>query len=372
MAASSSALPPVLDLLGVIRRWRRPILLTTLGAALVSAVVALRMPNIYPATTTFYATNLETADPDQLSSGERKVVLLPEAIDLDRAVNIGSSQPVADYIIKKYRLAAHYNYDTTATPEARQSVRELFRERIEMHINDRDAVELTVLDTDRDLAATIANEMVVVIDSVNQQLLRPNRLRVLKLFENKYRQLDAVYAQTRDSLTTLRRRTGIHGLDREDRYLAKAITETQTALRAARNGGGGNATALQATLDGLLYTRPGSNTLTLESFATHGPNVSRLQGELSIILNDLVKARSAYEVARANLGSRISTVYVLQPATPTPRKAKPVRWLIVVGSAAGAFVLMTLAALLLEWLRRPTAPATSSPEWAAEPTRVRA
>ncbi|MBC7448170.1 MAG: hypothetical protein H7330_08940 [Hymenobacteraceae bacterium] len=382
MAATSPALSPLADLLGVVRRWRRPILLTTVAASIVSAGIALRMPNIYPATTTFYATNLETSDPDQLSSGERKIVLLPEPADLDRAVNIGSSQPVADYIIARYHLAAHYHYDTARTPEARQSTRELFQERLSMQVSDRAAVELTFLDTDRDTAAAIANDLVTIIDSVSQHLMQPNRRRVLQLFETKYQLLDQAYTTTRDTLQHLRKRTGLYGLEREDRYLAKAIAETETALRAARAGGGGRAAALQTALDGLLYRRPGSNTLTLESFAANRYRVNRLQSELEAIQGSLVKARDAYETARATLGGRVSNVYVVQPAFPVARKVQPVRWLIVLSSTVAAFVLVTLAALLLEYLRALGGPAvpddyapassrtTASP--AAERPRMRA
>ncbi len=353
MAATSPALSPLADLLGVVRRWRRPILLTSVVAAIVSALIALRMPNIYPATTTFYATNLETSDPDQLSSGERKIVLLPEPADLDRAMNIGGSQSVADHIIAKYRLAAHYHYDTSATTEARQFTRDLFQERLSIHITDRDAVELTFLDTNRDTAAAIANDLVAVIDSVSQHLMQPNRQRVLKLFETKYRLLDQAYNGTRDSLQRLRLRTGLHGMDREDRYLAKAITETETALREARASGGGRVASLQAALDGLLYARPGSNTLTLESYSKNQYRVSRLKAELEALQVSLVQARAVYETARGMLDGRVSNVYVLQPAYPVARKAQPIRWLIVLSSTLAAFVLTTLAALLLERLRTP-------------------
>ena len=379
MAATSPALPPLTDLLGVIRRWRRPILLTTAAAAVVSAVIALQLPNIYPATTTFYATNLETSDPDQLASGERKVVLLPQPADLDRAVNIGRSQPVADYIIARYHLARHYRNDTAATPQALQTTRELFQERLEMKINDRDAIELTFLDTDRDLAASIANQLVATIDSVSQQLMQPNRKRVLNLFETKYRMLADAYTPTRDTLMQMRRRSGIHGMDREDRYLTKAITETETALRAARASGGKTAT-LETVLDGLLHAKPGSNTITLESYAANRYQITRVQQEIDAILTSLVQARGAYEVARATLSGRVSNLYVLQPAFPVARKVQPVRWLIVLSSMLAAFALTTLAALLLEYLRAPsgematTEPAPGrTPEAApAERPRVRA
>jgi uncharacterized protein involved in exopolysaccharide biosynthesis len=108
---------------------------------------------------------------------------------------------------------------------------------------------------------------------------------------------------------------------------------------------------LQAALDGLLHTKPGSNTLTLESFATNRYKVSRLQAEFDGITGNLVQARTAYEVARATYSGRVSNLYVVQPAYPVGRKVKPMRTVIVISSALAAFILTALAALVLEWLR---------------------
>ncbi len=374
MAATSPTLPPLADVLGVVRRWRRPILLTTAATAIVSAILAVRMPNIYPATAAFYATNLETSDPDQLGSGERKVVLLPQPFDLDRAVNIGRSQPVADYIIKKYHLARHYKNDTTTTPEALQVTREEFQERLSITVSDRDAVELTFMDTDRDLAATIANDLVAQIDSASQQLMQPNRQNVVALFEAKYRILNQAFKITRDSLMQLRALSGVYGLAYEDRYLTKELTARETELAIARVQNSKAVAGLEAAVDQLRHKRPGGNTLTLEGYSQYHEQVSRLYAELGGIQNSLVQARTAYESAKALLSSRVSNIYVLQPAYPVARKVKPVRWLIVVSSTVAAFVLATLAALLLERLREPDADGdfATAPPLSPEPLRSRA
>lgn len=374
----SSARPTPLDLLDVVRRAARPILLTTLAAALVSAVIALRLPNLYPATATFYTTNLEASDPDQLAAGERRVVLLPKPEDLDRAVNIGRSQPVADFIIKKYRLAAHYDYDTATTAEALQTVREKFNERLAIEVTDRDAVELTFIDADRELAATIANDLVGRIDSVSVQLMHPNRERVLALFENRYRALAEAFEVTRDSLLINRRRFGIPGMYQESRYLARELirkqaelTETRTRLNAQRAAGQATGTlpaqvaGLEAAVTGLVHQVPGGQALSRDAWIVGNPVVERLQAEMDGLQTELVKARSAYEAARASLTSRVSNVYVVQPAFPVARKVRPIRWLIVAASTLGAFILTSLAALLLEAWRRqlgdPDSPADAWP-----------
>lgn len=369
MAVASPTPALLLDALAVVFRWRRLILLTTLAAAIVSSIIALSLPNLYPATTSFYSTNLEAADPDVLAGGEKKVLLLPKPEDLDRAVNIGQSQPVVDFLIKKYHLATEWRIDKgngkTDPVALAQAVREEFYDRLDIHVSERGTVELTILDEDRNRAAAIANHMVTLIDSISQELRRPNRERVLALFETKYQSINKAYRSTRDSLQMLRKQSGLSGLMQEERYMARDLVRKQTELREARAklaalkaSGQGTGTlpaevaGLEAAVNGLLYQKPGSNSLTLESFQRNNYLIGRLQAELDGLQTILVEARSAYEAARGTLSGRISTVYVLQPAFPVFRKAKPIRWLIVVTSTLAAFALMTGAVLVVEFLRR--------------------
>ncbi len=374
-SASDSAAPALLlDVLAVVRRHRRLISRATVAALLVSALVALRLPNLYPATTTFYASDLQTSDPDQLASGERKVTLTPLPEDLDRAVNIGQSQPVLDYLIDRFHLASHYQYDSSATPEARQEVRLRLLERLDLAVTDRDVVELTVLDTDPVLAARLANALVARIDTVNVALTRPNRQRVVSVFSDKYLALSRSYGLLSDSLLAARRRYGISGLDREGRYLAKLLIEKQAELVAARLRNAPNASSLAAEVQALSQLpAPGAAILTREGWLQGSSLVQRLQVEQQALATELGTARAAVEVAKANLTQRLSTIYVLQPATPGARKVKPIRWLIVAASTLGVFLLTTLAALLLDFFGQPGAVTLSdeaeTPARANEPRR---
>lgn len=59
-----------------------------------------------------------------------------------------------------------------------------------------------------------------------------------------------------------------------------------------------------------------------------------------------------YEQYKATINSSVPTVYVLEKAFKAERKSKPIRWLIVVGTLIGSFVLTSLAILLIERFKR--------------------
>ena len=72
-----------------------------------------------------------------------------------------------------------------------------------------------------------------------------------------------------------------------------------------------------------------------------------LVNELAVQHNEMVmhyaEAKVAFDDARIAYDSRVSTLYQVQEAVPSMRKAKPVRWLIVVT----ATLLSVFASLVL-------------------------
>ena len=221
--------------------------------------------------------------------------------------------------------------------------------------NERDAIELSFADRDKHLAAAVANALVHVIDSVNQQLTLENRRTVLGLYRRRYEYLSTSFERSRRELVGARRRYGIFGLEMQGRYLAKEIIETETALRRAE-GGGGDAAGLRRALRGLT-SADGGNLINLENYVRGTDSLSMFVARVADLQTRLVAARSAYESADLSLKGRIASLYQVQRAYPATRKFKPVRSLIVLGSMLAMFALAVVFVALLELYRhhRPAA-----------------
>ncbi len=333
----------------ILNRWKYLVAAVVVAAAVVSAVVAWQLPNQYKSTAIFFPTNLQTADPDRIVEGA-KLELTGRSEDLDRAITIGQSQPVAAIVIKRFKLYQHYGAGQPGDDKADTQVLNQFSSNLDIVRNERDAIELAFIDRDKRLAADVANALVDVIDSMNQQLTLTNRRRVLGLYRQRYAGLSKSYEQSRRHLQAARTRYGLFAPAQQGRYLAKELVETETALRRAEGGGGGNAAGLRRALRGLTRA-DGGNVVNVENFIRGNDSLALDTARTQNLQRRLVTARAALETAELTINSRVSSVYLVQPAYPATKKAKPVRWLIVAGSVVLAFALAVVVIALLELYR---------------------
>ncbi|WP_426060227.1 hypothetical protein [Hymenobacter sp. B1770] len=343
----------------IINRWKIFVAGAVALAALVSIVVALLLPNVYRSTAVFIPTNPQTADPDRLleenEESRGKLELSSRAEDLDRVITIGESQPVAELIINKFNLHKHYKAGTPGDDATDNYVLSEFSSNFNIVHNERDAIELTFMDEDKNLAAAIANTMVHVIDSINQQLTLENRRTVLDLYRQRYDYLRTSFERSRRELVGARKRYGIYGLEMQGRYMAREIIETEVALRKAE-ASGGDVAGLRRALRGLTRA-DGGNVINLESYVQGTDSLTMFTSRVMDLQQRLIAARSAFETAELSIKGRISSIYLVQKAYPATRKFKPVRTLIVLGSVLLTFALSVVFVALLELYRynRPSA-----------------
>lgn len=352
----SSASAPSFSLVGlgpIINRWKYFVAGAVALAALVSVVVALMLPNVYRSTAVFIPTNPVSTDPDRLLEDNvmtrGKLELVSRAEDLDRIITIAESQPVAELIIKKFDLYEHYKAGTPGDDRADNFVLSEFGDNFRIVHNERDAIELSFTDVDKKLAAAMANTMVKVIDSVNQQLTLENRRTVLDLYRQRYESLSTSFERSRHELVGARRRYGIYGFEMQGRYMAKQIIETEAALRKAEVSGG-DVAGLRRALRGLTRA-DGGNVINLENYVQGYDSVAMFNDRVSDLGTRLIAARSAFETAELSIKGRISSLYLVQKAYPATRKFKPVRTLLVLGSVLVTFALSVVVVALLELYR---------------------
>ena len=337
----------------IINRWKYFVAGAVALAALVSIVVALLLPNVYRSTAIFIPTNPQTADPDRLLEDNvqirGKLELSGRAEDLDRAITIGESQPVAELIIKQFDLYKHYRAGAPGSDAADNYVLSEFSSNLGIVHNERDAIELTFMDEDKNLAAAVANALVHVIDSVNQQLTLENRRTVLGLYRQRYQYLSTSFERSRQELVGARRHYGIYGFEMQGRYMAKQLVETEAALRKAE-GGGGDVAGLRRALRGLTRA-DGGNLINVENFVRGVDSVTMFLARVTDLQTRLVAARSAFENAELSIKGHVSSVYLVQKAYPATRKSKPVRTLIVLGAVLLTLALSVVFITLLELYR---------------------
>jgi len=299
-------------------KWRKPILIVT-GIGIVGSIVITDphiMPPYYESGSMFYPLN-----PNMTSSGalfsEGESNLFGGSADVDRVLSIASSAPLKLYIVNRFQLFKHYKIDSATQQYPIYSVLKELDNNYTYEKNDKGAVVITVQDEDRFLAAQMTNEIVNKIDQTNRDLLNENKKKILEIYQVKLKNKEAEVKNLTDTIFMLKQEFNLY-------------TDIDDLTSQVRNSKG---------TKGSEYDAASERVKVLEE---------KKKGAIRELNNNIVQ----FEQYKASISTDVPTLFILEKAFPAEKKSKPVRWLIVIGSTLIAFVLSTLAILLIERFKK--------------------
>lgn len=278
----------MIELIGILWRWKWPIVIVCALTAILSVIFALLKPNYYESSVVFLAANPYLIDRSTVFSekpGETPLFMFGSTNDIDRLMSIATAQPLIDYIINKYNLYDHYKIDKS-DPLASYEVNKEFLKHYSIIKNARDAVEVHVADQDPELAATMANDIVTKIDESNIELLSSSKTDMANLVK-------------------------------------KSITKLRQKL-----------TALNDSLVGSEISR--------------STDIEIIEGLREKTIEDLNRAELVKEQYETLSDKNITSIYILQKAYPSVKKSKPKRSIMVLSSILAALILSAGIAIILE------------------------
>lgn len=362
------------NLIGVLQTvwlWRKAIRNICLLTAVVSVVVSLLLPNYYRSTAICYPASPELANPELLFGTSNQVTkYYGTDQDLDRLAEIANSNALVDFMVAKFDLYRHYDIDST-TQEGAFKVRKQFRKLYVAQKNKNEALEISMEDTDPQLAAQMANAALQITDEMARKLNTESQGRLIAAIEENIKRKQTELKRLEDSLRITQAFYGIYDPVAQGEQLAIYLSTAESEVVKLRARLEVLEPNLDIPRDTIAYIKanlkaaeqqrrmltrgggsaeePGSvNPLTLERYSA---GLGALQ-----VLRDLhyqARKQLSYDLERyyqikAVYHTPISAIHVVEKAEPALRKNRPVRSLIVVGSVIAAFLLMALAALIAE------------------------
>lgn len=247
-----------------------------------------------------------------------------EEEDAEQLIQVLNSSKIRDRIVEKYNLRKHYKIEKDAKYPRTLLVKE-YQSNIKYRRTENMAVEITVMDTDPDTSAFIANDIANLLDSVKIQMQKERARKGFNIVKKEYEELVRDIQSKEDSLTVLRKH-GVHDYETQSEMINR-----QLAIEIAKNPKSAAVRALQNKLD------------TLAIYG--GPYVSIRDG-LEYEKKHLTEVKAKYDEAKIDATQELPQTFKVDIAYPAEKKSYPVRWLIVVISTLGAFLLISFLMIL--------------------------
>lgn len=317
-----------LSLLVFFWKYRKPIIILGITAAILSAIVSLLMEEkfqssvvLYPAATNSLSKALFEDDP----MGKQDVLKYGEEEEAEQMLQILQSDEIRNYIVGKYDLLNHYEIKPDEKYKNTKLVKE-FESNVSFERTKFQSVRIEVLDKDPQIAADIANDIAAYLDTVKNRMQRERAMQAYKIMSAKYQDL----SRNMDFMVDSLRKLGAKGVIDQEKQVEK-LTEMlgNALLRGNRN----LSNSIQKQLD---------------TIAKYGGAQEALSERIILETEYLVELRDKLEKARVDVETMIPAKFIVNNAVAAEKKAWPIRWLIVAVSTMATVILSVFALLFIE------------------------
>lgn len=312
----------------IANRWRIEIAVVTLISLLSAGVFSSAwvitpkyesLVIMYPASTSSLASamlnDLQWSDEDLLEFGERE--------QADQLKQVLESDEIRNNVIRCFSLWDHYEIDSSASYPLTKLEKE-YKRNVNVRINEYGAVELSVMDSDPQMAADIANKIAMLLDSSIHNMQQYRASEAEKITRLAYdRQLEFIRIME-DSMSYLMGK-GVHDYESQ----AQVIYE-ELAKQLARN----NTEAIFSLEE------------KLNSLAKYGGTYISIRDALVFEKERLSLLKSKFEKARMDARQELPQKFIVTDAYKAEKKAYPIQWLIILSTGISTL----LFTLILLWL----------------------
>jgi len=322
------------NLIVYIYKWRKPILLVTLTAAVLAAIFSspLFIKPKFKSTVTVFPTTTNSLSkallPQEFAARGQDILEFGEEEEAEQLLQILHSDEIRNQIITEFDLLRHYDIDTNGS-YIKTKLYDTYEDNISFRRTEFMSVEINVLDTDPDTAALIANRIVTLLDKTKTRIQRDRAAQGLSIIKDQYDAMRQEMAAMEDSLSFLRDK-GVLDYEEQSAVLTEqlATAQIENNPRAVRT--------IQAQIDTLRK---------------YGGTYVDLREQLKYQREEYIKLKTRFQQAQVDVEQSLPASFKVNTAYAAEKKSYPTRWLIVGLSGIGAFIITLVAILLLDTVR---------------------
>jgi tyrosine-protein kinase Etk/Wzc len=312
------------NLLVFFYRWKWPIIILCVVAAIVSSVVSLLIEEKYRSSVVMFATPQHSFGEQLLEDVKREDVLeYGEKEDAERLLQILNSDQIRGKVIEQFNLWEEYEIDPDEAG-ANALIALEYKGNVTAKMTRFGSIRVDVLDNDPDRARDMANYISSLSDTLSNKLKIERATQAFVYAEASYENLLAEITTLEDSMSVLRSLgvfdyiTQIEGLN--DQY-ATAIAEGQP-------------------------TRAEQLRTQMQELSKYGSVYTKLETLIESAYEKQEVVKKRYDLMKIDVEAQLPAKFVVDYAASSDKKAYPVRWLIVAMSVASTFVFVVIMLLL--------------------------
>ena len=302
--------------------YRKPILIILAVAALCAIIFSAPffITPLYKSTTVIYPTSSNSISKVLISTtyqSEKDIMNIGEDEQTEQMLQVLNSNRVRDKVISRFNLMEHYDINgSTRYPITK--LNKLYDARIKFRRTEYNAVKITVLDSDAELSARIANDIAEIFDSTMNEMQKEVAIKAFHIVEQEYNTLVSEMNMLEDSLNTLRK-LGVFDYESQVEMLSQQL---------AVELGKGNTQGIKNIQE------------QMDILAEYGGASYAINERLDNDRLQLSLVKSKYEEAKVDATEYIPHKFVVTSAFQAERKSYPVRWMIVVITMLSTLLLL--------------------------------
>ena len=157
------------DIIAFLWKKRKPLIIITASACVISIVVSLMMTPYFKATAIVFPTKSNSVDFN--SSSRNSVVEFGDEADAERLLQVLISPEIRDSLTLKYDLYDHYEIDTNKA-HAKFEFQKVYEGNVKFERTRYNSINIDVFDKDPVIATDMANDIVRLVDTVMNRMIR--------------------------------------------------------------------------------------------------------------------------------------------------------------------------------------------------------
>ncbi len=303
---------------------RKTLMIITSISMVVAIIISIMLTPIFKSTAIVFPTATSTVSFSEQRNAKASSMDFGEEEQAEQMLQILQSSRIRNRIVAQFDLLKHYEIDED-DPNKNYKLGKAWNNHILFTRTRYGSIQIDVYDRDAVLAANMANQIVNLIDTVKNEMVRERTIPAFEINKRKKEQLEKeinAILEKMDSLSAL----GVVSIEgRANLFSAYNQSKNESDRKFFKDQIEVNL-RYGATFDGLETTR-----------------------DEKIV--KLTKFEDAYEQAESDANTLLNHKFIVESAVVADKKDKPKRLIIVLLATIGTFIFSVFILLIQERIK---------------------